>query len=295
MTAIAHMPDNAVANGAADDTTALQQMFNACPSGGLCIIPDGVYRVTNTIQPNKPMNVWCSPGAHIKGDFTGTQAVVWAFWHTPNGTSDLYVGMETMFWQGGVISRLNRNGPCLRMSAGLSGGIQNVRTLRGSPHIWIDAPDTVDGWYRGGAGPNWGAARRVTYCRGLDGGPFGIQIGQTPGFPGSGQSNGDSVEHCYFQGNGAAGSRGLQLMNGGSVSSSFNTFDNYEIDVRLQSPISSRVHASNKRAGSGTTQYSANGTSVAAVIFDRRAGVSGPAAFEFAGRDPSGAYNDATI
>jgi hypothetical protein len=290
MTAIAHMPDSAVRNGVADDTAALQAMFNACPVGGLCIIPDGVFRTTALVQVPRPMNVWCSPGAHIKGDFSGSGAVVHAFWHTPNGTSDQYVAMEGFFWQGGVISRLNRNGPCIRVSAGLAGSVQNLRTLRGSPHVQIDAPDTASGWYRGGSGPNWGAMVRVAYCRGYDGGTLGIVNGPLPNWAGSGQCNGNSVEHCYFQGDGAAGSVGMHTMNGGTAQALFNTFDNYETDVINQNSSWSRVFASNKRVGSATTLYRGQGSGGVnrATLFDPRGGITGNT--EYAGRDPQGAY-----
>src|SRR5918996_5543145 len=165
MTTLAHMPDSAVGDGTTDDTAALQAMFDACPVGGLCIIPDGVFRVTSTLHVPRPMNVWCSPGAHIKGDFSGTGDVVWWFWHTPNGTSGVYCAMEGCYWQGGTISRLNRNGACMRASCWWGGAsIQNLRTERGSPHVWLDAPDTVNGWDTGGSTPDFAAISRVVGC-----------------------------------------------------------------------------------------------------------------------------------
>jgi hypothetical protein len=291
MTAIAHMPDSAVGNGTADDTAALQAMFNACPAGGLCLIPDGVFRVTNTVQPNKPMNVWCSPGAHIKGDFAGTAAVVHAFWHTPDGTSDQYVGMEGFFWQGGVISRLNRNGPCLRVSSLLAGTVQNVRTLRGSPHVLLDAPDTVSGWYRGGSGPNWAGIVRAVMCRGYDGGPLGCKVGQLPNWSSTGQANGMCVEHCYFQGDGSGGSIGLTNMNGGGHAWGMNTFDNYETDVIFQNNNNETKFAGgNKRVGAQVTQYFGQGSGFnnRSTVIDPRGWSAGNV--QFAGRDPQGVY-----
>lgn len=228
MTAIAHMPDSAVGNGTADDTAALQAMFNACPVGGLCIIPDGVFRTTAQLRIPYPMQVWCSPGAHIKGDFSGTDPVVWGYWHTPDESSDLYVAQMSMSWQGGVISRLNRNGACLRLSAVWSGVVQDVRFERGSPHLWLDAPDTASGWWKGGFGPNFGLGPRAVNCRGYDGGQYGCRVGQGPVFTGSGQVNGCCIDHCYFQGDGSAGSIAVWAANTGGCLLIGNTFQNYD-------------------------------------------------------------------
>jgi hypothetical protein len=285
MAAIAHMPDSAVGDGATDDTTALQAMFNACPVGGLCLIPDGVFRVTSTVQVPRPMSVWCSPGAHIKGDFAGTGAVVWAFWHTPDGTSDLYTVMQNIYWQGGTISRLNRNGPCLRVSAAWTGSVQNVRTLKGSPHIQMDSPDPSAGGYTVGSFSNYAAVSRVAACRGYDGGPVGVIIGELTKGGNTAFVNGDCLDHCYFEGDGSAGSIGAHLRTGSAVLWG-NTFVNYETGLRYNSPAIQTTAISNKM-NSVTQHVFGTGTNNRGVLIHPRGWEAGRGTFaNIKARDP---------
>ena len=53
-------PYNAQGNDSADDTSAIQQAIDACPEGQVVYIPEGVYRITDTISINK--------GIVVRGD-----------------------------------------------------------------------------------------------------------------------------------------------------------------------------------------------------------------------------------
>jgi hypothetical protein len=290
MTAIARMPDSAIGDGVANDGPALQSMFNACPVGGLCIIPDGVFLTNQPLHVPRPMQVWCSPGAHIKGNFSNTDPVVWVYWHTPDGTSDLYVAMISQFWQGGTISRLNRNGACLRVSTQWAGAVHDVRFERGSPHLWLDAPDTVGGWYKGGpTSPEFGLIARAVNCRGYDGGQYGCRVGQGPTYPGSGQTNGYHIDHCYFEGNGAAGSRGIWCANGGGILLIGTTFNNYESGLVQSNGAKVVVGMGMKFLGISGQLISGTGSDTGVYIHPR-GWQTGRGALVAGARDPQGVY-----
>jgi hypothetical protein len=292
MTVIAHMPDGAAGNGTTDDTSALQACFNACPNGGQIIIPDGVFRVTNTIRIPHPCMVWCSPGAHIKGDFAGTQAVIHGYWDSAGypGSGTNWIFFDGMHWQGGTISRQQRNGPCLRGSTWIEASISDLKTVRGSPHIRLDAPSVK-------TNPLWGALVRVVNCRGYDGGPLGIEIGQGPRYqPGlaaglaSGQMNGEQLDHCFFEGNSAVGSIGAKLMNGGGMFINGCVFRNYEKGMTLADSAHVVILTANRFVNVTGQLFSGNYSADSSLIYHPRSWQAGRGTGRFIARDTAGAY-----
>lgn len=126
-------PYEAVGDGIADDTAAIQSAINACPAGRAVLLPQGTYRVTGTLRissgivlrgegPNKTQIVQDSPGGDLiwMGRWSSLGSPVSLSADAQKGSTQLVVASTAGLAAGNYIVLSQLNVPGLVTATGYS-------------------------------------------------------------------------------------------------------------------------------------------------------------------------------